>query len=69
MALKLSRKINESIIINGNIKVTVCDIRSGGVVGLAITAPVNVPIFREELVLKALEEHRQPDTKLAYERC
>jgi sRNA-binding carbon storage regulator CsrA len=59
MALKLSRKIND----------TVCDIRSGGVVGLAITAPVNVPIFREELVLKALEEHRQPDTKLAYERC
>lgn len=46
--LVLSRKLNETIVIDGNIRVTVLDIR-GGQVRLGIEAPGQVPIFREEL--------------------
>lgn len=46
--LVLSRKLNESIIINGNIRVMVVGIR-GNHVRLGIEAPGQVPIFREEL--------------------
>ncbi len=46
--LVLSRKPNESIIINGNIRVTVVGIR-GSHVRLGIEAPESVAIFREEL--------------------
>ncbi len=47
--LVLSRKINETIIIGGNIRVTMTAIRSSQV-RLAIEAPPDVPIFREELL-------------------
>jgi carbon storage regulator len=46
--LVLSRKLNESIIINGNIRVTVVGIR-GNHVRVGIEAPTSVPIIREEL--------------------
>jgi carbon storage regulator len=48
--LVLSRKINESIIIGGNIRVTMTAIRSQQV-RLAIDAPADVPIVRQELLL------------------
>jgi carbon storage regulator len=47
--LVLSRKINESIIIGGNIRVTMSAIL-GRQVRLAIQAPPEVPIVREELL-------------------
>jgi carbon storage regulator len=47
--LVLSRKINETIVIGGNIRVTMTAIRSNQV-RLAIEAPQDVPIFREELL-------------------
>jgi carbon storage regulator len=47
--LVLSRKINETIVIGGNIRVTMTAIRSSQV-RLAIEAPPDVPIFREELL-------------------
>ena len=46
--LVLSRKKNESIVINDNIVVTVIDIR-GDKVRLGFEAPNNVPIHRREV--------------------
>ena len=46
--LVLSRKKNESIVINDNIVVTVIDIR-GDKVRLGFEAPKNVPIHRREV--------------------
>jgi carbon storage regulator len=47
--LVLSRKINETIVIGGNIRVTMTAIRSRQV-RLAIEAPPEIPIVREELL-------------------
>ena len=46
--LVLSRKKNESIIINNDIVVTVVEIR-GDKVRLGIVAPKDVPVHREEV--------------------
>ena len=46
--LVLSRKQNQSIVINGDIRVTVVSIR-GNQVRIGIEAPESVAIFREEL--------------------
>ena len=46
--LVLSRKLNESIVINGNIRITVTSVR-GQCVRLGIEAPEEVGIYREEL--------------------
>jgi carbon storage regulator len=47
--LVLSRKIDETVVIGGNIRVTMVSIR-GRQVRLAIEAPTAVTILREELV-------------------
>lgn len=47
--LVLSRKVNESIVIDGGIRITVASIR-GHHVRVAIEAPRDVPIYREELL-------------------
>jgi carbon storage regulator len=46
--LVLSRKANETIVINGNIRITVVSVR-GKQVRLGMTAPDSMGIFREEL--------------------
>jgi carbon storage regulator len=46
--LVLSRKKNESIVINDNITVTVVEIR-GDKVRLGIVAPKDVPVHRQEV--------------------
>ncbi len=46
--LVLSRKLNETIVIDGNIRVTVVGLR-GNQVRLGIEAPESVAIFRKEL--------------------
>jgi carbon storage regulator len=46
--LVLSRKLNESIIVDGNIRITIVGIR-GNHVRVGIEAPDSVPIIREEL--------------------
>jgi carbon storage regulator len=46
--LVLSRKKNESIIINDNIKITVVEIR-GDKIRLGIEAPRDVPVHRQEI--------------------
>lgn len=46
--LILSRKSNESIVVGGNIRITVASIR-GRYVRIGIEAPEEVKIYREEL--------------------
>jgi len=46
--LILSRKLNESIVIDGRITVTVMRV-SGDVVKLGIAAPSDVPVHRQEI--------------------
>lgn len=49
--LVLSRKKNESIIINDNIKIVIVEIR-GDKVRLGIDAPKEIPVHREEVKRK-----------------
>jgi carbon storage regulator len=50
--LVLSRKLNESILLGGDIRVVVLGIR-GNQIRLGIEAPERVGIIREELVIPA----------------
>lgn len=54
--LVLSRKKNESIVINNDIVITVVEIR-GDKVRLGIVAPKDVPVHRQE-VYEAIHGHR-----------
>lgn len=54
--LILSRKQDESIIINGNIEVKILEIEEGKV-RLGIEAPKDIDIFRKELYLSIQEEN------------
>ena len=47
--LLLTRKAQESIIINGNIKITILKLDRGQV-KIGIDAPKEIPILREELI-------------------
>ncbi len=47
--LVLSRRVDESLLIDKDIKITVLDIR-GGQVRLGITAPQSIKVHREEIV-------------------
>jgi carbon storage regulator len=51
--LVLSRKLNESIVIDGDIEITVVSLR-GNQVRLGIKAPDSVGILREELIRRAM---------------
>ena len=56
--LALARKVNESIVINDDVEVTVLEIK-GDQVKIGINAPKSVPIYRRELyvqIQKANEE-------------
>ena len=57
----LSRKKNESIVINGNIIVTVIDVR-GDKVRLGIEAPREVSVYRQE-VWEAVQRERKGATE------
>jgi carbon storage regulator len=53
--LVLSRKLNESIVIDGDIRITVVGLR-GNQVRIGIEAPGSVGILREELLAPASAE-------------
>ena len=59
MALVLSRKRNESILIGDDIVITVAEIRADRV-RLAITAPKETPVHRQE-VYDAIHNENQKD--------
>ena len=46
--LALARKVNESIIINDNIEITILDVK-GDQIKIGIDAPKSVPIYRKEI--------------------
>lgn len=50
--LVLSRRVNERIVIDSNIQITVVGVR-GNQVRLGIQAPPWINIYREELILRA----------------
>jgi len=60
----LSRKKNESIVINNNIILTVVEIR-GDKVRLGIVAPMEVPVHRQE-VFDAIYGHSGPTPGVRY---
>lgn len=56
--LALSRKQGESIMIGGNIELSILEVK-GEQVKLGISAPKSVPVYRKEIYLQIQEENRQ----------
>ena len=56
--LALSRKRDESLVIDNNIEVTILDIR-GDQVKVGISAPKEIPIYRKEVYLQIQEANKQ----------
>jgi carbon storage regulator len=59
--LVLTRKKNESIIINDNIEITIVDVQ-GEQVRIGINAPRNVSIYRKEVYMEIKEENKKAST-------
>lgn len=55
--LALSRKKNESIVIDNNIEITILEIK-GDQVKLGIAAPKSVPVYRKEVYLQIQESNK-----------
>ena len=55
--LILTRGIGDSVVIDGDIVVTVVDIKQTGAVKLGITAPKSVPVYREEVYSRMRTEN------------
>ena len=64
--LVLTRKIGESLAINDNIRITVLDVK-GKTVRLGIEAPSDVKVYRQEILVKILDENRQAATAGAFD--
>lgn len=60
--LVLSRKINESILIGDNVKITVTSIQ-GDKVKIGIEAPKDVSLFREEVYIRHIKEFQNGHTQ------
>ncbi|MDD5934731.1 MAG: carbon storage regulator CsrA [Clostridiales bacterium] len=56
--LALSRKVNESIMIDSDIEVTILEIK-GDQVKLGINAPKSVPIYRKEIYVQIQESNKE----------
>ena len=56
--LVLTRKIGESLAINENIRITVLEVK-GKTVRLGIEAPGDIKVYRQEVLVKILEENKQ----------
>ncbi len=55
--LALSRKKNESIVINNDIEIAVLDIK-GDQVKIGIMAPKSIPVYRKEVYLQIQESNK-----------
>lgn len=56
--LALARKVNESIVINDDIEVTILEIK-GDQVKVGISAPKSVPVYRKELYVQMQEANKE----------
>lgn len=56
--LALSRKKNESIIINNNIEITILEVK-GDQVKIGISAPKSIPVYRKEVYLQIQEANKE----------
>ena len=56
--LALSRRKNESLVINNNIEITVLDVK-GDQVKIGISAPKEVPIYRKEVYLQIQNSNKE----------
>lgn len=68
MALSLSRKKHQSLLIGDNITVTVSDV-CGGRVTLQVDAPKDIPVLRDEVVLPLYERKSFLRRIARYLRC
>ena len=59
--LALSRKKNEALVINNNIEITILEIK-GDQVKIGITAPKEIPVYREEVYLQIQEANKEAMT-------
>lgn len=64
--LALSRKKNESIVINNDIEITVLDIK-GDQVKIGISAPKSVPVYRKEVYLQIQEANKAASESVGVE--
>ena len=55
--LTLSRKKNESLIVNNTIEVTILDIK-GDQVKIGISAPKEIPIYRKEIYMQIQDANK-----------
>jgi carbon storage regulator len=60
--LVLSRKVNETVIIDGRIRVKIVRV-DGEVIKLGIEAPIDVPVHREEVYEEIQKNNREALTK------
>lgn len=56
--LALARKVNESIVINDDIEITILEIK-GDQVKVGINAPKSVPVYRKELYVQIQEANKE----------
>lgn len=56
--LALTRKKNESIVINNNIEITVLEVK-GEQVKIGISAPKEIPIYRKEVYEQIQKSNRE----------
>lgn len=56
--LALARKVNESIIINDNVEVTILEIK-GDQIKIGIDAPKSVPVYRKEIYSQIQDSNRE----------
>ena len=64
--LTLSRKKNESLVINNNIEVTILDIK-GDQIKIGIAAPREVPVYRKEIYLEIQQANKNSVTEESVE--
>ncbi|MBL8947373.1 MAG: carbon storage regulator [Myxococcales bacterium] len=65
--LTLTRKIGQKILIGSGIEIVVREIR-GRQVRLGITAPLGLPVYREELYQQIADENARAMTELSLDR-
>lgn len=56
--LALSRKVNESIVINNNVEVVVLEVK-GDQVKIGIKAPKSVPVYRKEIYVQIEQSNKE----------